>query len=68
MASPATFLEISIPGSSDWLKVMANFAGGVTSLLAGQCDGGDLQQYVLIATDSRCVSYRIDWFGAAGSA
>lgn len=52
MASPATFSEISIPGSSNWLKVMANFAGGVTSLLASQCDEDDLQQYVLRYSES----------------
>lgn len=33
MASAITFDETSIPGSADWLKVMANFAGGAASII-----------------------------------
>jgi len=56
MASSATFTEISIPGSSDWLKVMANFAGGVASQLAHQCTGDDIQRYVSRYSESLLIS------------
>jgi HD-like signal output (HDOD) protein len=56
MASSATFAEISIPGSSDWLKVMANFASGVVLLLARQSNDDDLQQYVSRYSESLLIS------------
>jgi HD-like signal output (HDOD) protein len=56
MISSATFTETSIPGSSDWLKVMANFAGGVALLLAQQCDEEDLKQYVSRYSESLLIA------------
>lgn len=56
MTSSATFTEISIPGSSDWLKVMANFASGVALLLAQQCNADDLKQYVSRYSESLLIS------------
>ncbi|MBK7493303.1 MAG: HDOD domain-containing protein [Nitrosomonas sp.] len=56
MISSATFTEISIPGSSDWLKVMANFASGVALLLAQQCNADDLKQYVSRYCESLLIS------------
>ncbi|MDV6342269.1 HDOD domain-containing protein [Nitrosomonas sp. Is35] len=56
MISSANFTEISIPGSSDWLKVMANFASGVALLLAHQCNEDDLKQYVSRYSESLLIS------------
>jgi len=46
MASSATFDETSMPGSADWLKVMANFAGGAASLLVNNSSREDLKNFV----------------------
>lgn len=46
MASSATFDETSLPGSADWLKVMANFAEGVASMLANNSSRDDLNNLV----------------------
>ena len=56
MASPATCTEISIPGSTDWLKVMANFASEAVLLLARHSSGDDLQQHVLRYSESLLIS------------
>lgn len=46
MASATTFDETSIPGSADWLKVMANFSGGVASMLVNDNSREDIKNYV----------------------
>ncbi len=46
MASAATFDETSIPGSADWLKVMANFSGGVASMLVNDNSREDIKNFV----------------------
>lgn len=46
MASAATFDETSIPGSADWLKVMANFSGGVASMLVNDNSRENIKNFV----------------------
>ncbi len=46
MASTATFDETSIPGSADWLKIMANFSGAVASMLVNDNSREDIKNFV----------------------
>ncbi len=56
MANSATFDETSIPGSADWLKVMANFAGDAASMLANNSSREDLKHFVSHHSESLLVS------------
>lgn len=56
MASTATFDETSIPGSADWLKVMANFSGGVASMLVNSSSREDLKNFVSHYSESLLIS------------
>ncbi|QOJ22670.1 MAG: HDOD domain-containing protein [Gammaproteobacteria bacterium] len=56
MTSSATSAEISIPGSADWLKVMANFAGGAASMLSRHGNEEDLQHYVSHYSEALLIS------------
>jgi HD-like signal output (HDOD) protein len=56
MISSATFAETSIPGSADWLKVMANFSGGAAMMLAGNSSREDLKHFVSLYSESLLIS------------
>ena len=56
MASSATFDETSMPGSEDWLKIMANFARDVASMLANNSSREDLKHFVSHYSESLLIS------------
>ena len=56
MASSATFEETSIPGSADWLKVMANFAGSAASMLANNSSREELKRFASHYSESLLIS------------
>lgn len=56
MANSATFDETSLPGSADWLKVMANFAGDAASMLANNSSREDLKHLVSYYSESLLIS------------
>jgi len=56
MASSATFNETSIPGSADWLRVMANFAGGAASMLVKNSSKEDLKNFISHYSESLLIS------------
>lgn len=46
MLSPVSLSETSIPGSSDWLKMMANFAGEAATMIVKNSSPDDLQECI----------------------
>lgn len=56
MASSATADETSIPGSADWFKVMANFSGGVASMLVNNNSREDIENFVSHYSESLLIS------------
>lgn len=56
MASSATFEETSMPGSADWLKIMANFSRDAASMLAMNSSREDLKHLVSHYSESLLIS------------
>ncbi len=56
MNSSATLDKTSIPGSADWLKVMANFCGDISSMLAANAGKKDLEDFVAHYSRSLLIS------------
>ncbi len=56
MASSATLDKTSIPGSADWLKIMANFCGNVSSMLARNIGKKELKDCVAHYSRSLLIS------------
>lgn len=56
MISAATFGETSLPGSADWLKVMANFSGGAAMMLVNNSSREDLKNFVSLYSESLLIS------------
>ena len=56
MASSATFDETSMPGSADWLKIMANFARDAASMLVNSSSREDLKHFVSHYSESLLIS------------
>ncbi len=46
MSSLVTLDSTSVPGSADWLKIMANFSGKIASMLINNASGNELHAFV----------------------
>lgn len=56
MVSSATFNETSIPGSVDWLRIMANFAGRVAAMLTQNSSQEDLKNLIAHYSESLLIA------------